>query len=298
MNVSDKIESVDKISKVDFERNFLNPQKPLVIKNLAMNTKAYEKWSLNYFKETMGHVMVDVFDNNNAKSSASAFTRPDLKMRFDEYLSHITHDEQNNLRIFLFDLFKKNPELRKEFPCPDLFKGLLDSLGYMFFGGKNTTVRIHYDIDMSNVLHTHFGGRKRVVLVSPEYSDMLYRLPLNTYSLIDPDKPDYSKYPALRLVKAQEVILNHGETIFMPSGWWHYMTYLDESFSVSYRKMTSSIKNQTQGLLNLAVYMPTDKVLNKLYGEEWLNKKKRMAEFRALEALNQRTSRNWAGGSA
>jgi len=280
MDLSLKIDTVENINPENFDRYYFNPQKPLVIKGLAKDTDAGIVWSIEYFKEIVGDILVDVYDNSNKESAKSAFTVPDLKMKFSEYLDILSTNEYTDLRIFLFDLFKYNDSLKKDFPCPKIFKGLLDNIGHMFFGGKGTTVRIHYDIDMSNVLHTHFGGKKRVVLIAPEYSSLLYCLPLNTYSLIDPDKPDYKKYPALKFVKGYDFILEPGDSLFMPSGYWHYMTYLESSFSVSYRRIGPTIKYPLQGLMNMGLYMPADKLLNKVMDDKWLNMKQQIAENR------------------
>lgn len=290
MDLSLKTDVVNEIATEDFNRNYLYPQKPLIIKGLGKRSIAGNKWSLEYFKETMGDITVDIYDNGNKKAAATAYTVADLKMRFSDYLDILSKNEPTKLRMFLFNLFKYNPDLRNEFPCPKIFKGLLDGYAYMFFGGSGTTVRIHYDIDMSNVLHTHFGGKKRVVLISPEYSEILYCLPLNTYSLIDIDNPDYIKYPALKYLKGHDFILEDGDSIFMPSGYWHYMTYLEGSFSVSYRKLASNFKTMSEGLLNLGVYMPADKLLNKLIGSSWLEKKKEIADRRANKFLARQKS--------
>lgn len=280
MDLSNKIDIVENIGTKEFNEHFFDPQKPVVIKGLTKDTIAGNKWSVNYFKEVMGDVIVDVYDNNNKKSVNSAYTTPDIKMKFGDYLGILSKNEDTNLRIFLFDLFKYNPQLKIDFPCPDLFKGVLDNFARMFFAGKNTTVRIHYDIDMSNVLHTHFGGRKRVVLIAPEYSSMLYCLPFNTYSLINPDKPDYEKYPELKNVKGYDFILEPGDSVFMPSGYWHYMTYLDASFSVSYRRLRPNIQVPLQGLINLGIYLPIDKLLNKVLSDKWLITKEQIANRR------------------
>jgi hypothetical protein len=288
MDLSQKMDVVDYSSTFDFDSNYLQPQKPVIIKGLTDQTFAGKEWSIDYFKETMGNVLLDVYDNGNTKAASSAYTTADLKMKFRDYLEIIEKDEHTDLRIFLCNLFKYNPELRKQYPCPDFFKGLLDHKGYMFFGGKDTTVRIHYDIDMSNVLHTHFGGKKRVVLIAPEYSTFLYRLPFNTYSLVNFDDPDYDKFPALRHVKGYEVILEPGDTLFMPSGYWHYMTYLEGSFSVSYRKISPHIKHKAEGVMNLGVYLPLDKLLNKAFGNKWFELKKELAQKRADELIKKK----------
>ncbi|MBL7920156.1 MAG: cupin-like domain-containing protein [Bacteroidia bacterium] len=285
MKINKEIDCVDSINIKDFTENYFKPQKPLLIKGLAAHYPAGKKWTVNYLKELCGDVTVDIFDNNNKDTSSSAFTKPDLKMKFGEYVDTIIKDEPSSLRMFLFNMFKCKPELRKDFPCPYMFKGILGRMGYMFFGSKNTKVRIHQDIDMSNVMLTQFHGRKRVILISPEYSDLLYRLPFNTYSLVDLDHPDYNKYPGLAYVEANEYILEPGDALYMPSGYWHYITYLDGGFAVSYRKLADSFKMKLIGALSLAVYMPIDKLLNFILGKKWLAYKEHFAEMRANKAI-------------
>lgn len=287
MELDLKIDVVNNISSKDFKNKYYKKNIPLVIKGLGANTIANQKWSLDYFKRTLGNEFVDIYDNGNKNTASSAFTKADLKMKFGDFVDIIAKDEHTDLRMFLCNLFKLHPSLRDEFPCPDIFKGMLDSVGFMFFGGKNTTVRIHYDLDVSCVLHTHFGGSKRVVLIDPEYSTLLYRLPLNTYSLIDLDNPDYEKYPGLKFIKGYDFVLEHGDSIFMPAGYWHYMTYLNGSFSVSYRKLSPNIKHTLEGLLYLGFMMPLDKLLNKVIGKSWLKTKSSIAHKRADAIINK-----------
>lgn len=294
MNLTQTVDITRNIDQSNFNRSYFSTQKPLIIKGLAENKVAGEKWSLKYFKDKMGDLEIDVYDNANKKSEKSAHTTADLKMKFSDYLSILEKNEKTSLRIFLFNFFKSYPELQKEFPCPDLFKGLLDGMGYMFFGGKDTTVRIHYDIDVSNILLTHFGGRKKIILISPEYSELLYRLPFNTYSLINLDKPDYEKYPGLGHVKGYECILEEGDTLFIPGGYWHYITYLDKSFSISYRKLALTKEARIQGFVNMFIRLPFDKMMNKLLGAEWLVQKEKIASKIAEKAIQKLGKRNLA----
>jgi hypothetical protein len=286
MDLTQKIDVVKNMGVEEFKYKYLMPQKPVIIKGLTENKIAGDKWSINYFKESMGDFIIDLYDNKNEKTATSAYTTPDLKMKLADYLTIIEKDEHTDLRVFLFNLFKFYPTLRKEFPCPEIFKGVLDNIGHMFFGGKDTTVRIHYDIDMSNVLLTQFVGKKRIVLISPEYNELLYCLPFNTYSLVNIDNPDYEKYPALKYIKGYEYILEPGDSVFMPSGYWHYMTYLEGSFSVSYRKIAPAVKQIMRGVVNLAIYMPFDKQMNRIFSNnKWLRMKEQMAEKRATKAI-------------
>ena len=240
------IDVVDNISENEFNQKYFYPQKPLIIRGLADKYPAGKKWTMDYIKQVCGDVMVDIFDNNN-KNSASAFTTPDLQMRFEEYANTIIENKPTSLRMFLFNMFKERPELRKDFPCPALFKGLMGRIGFMFFGAKDIKVRIHQDMDMSNVMLTQFYGRKRVVLVAPKYSRLLYKLPFNTHSLIDLDHPDYNKYPGLKYIETFECVLEHGDSLFMPF----------------------------------------DKLMNKVMGSRWLPFKEKLAKSRADKEIKR-----------
>jgi ribosomal protein L16 Arg81 hydroxylase len=50
------------------------------------------------------------------------------------------------------------------------------------------------------------------------------------------DYPEYhkSQYPLLNNISAMEVILNPGDTIFIPIAWWHRVESLDVSISLSF----------------------------------------------------------------
>ena len=287
MEITSDIDVVYDIDEKTFKEKYFIPQKPLVIKGLMDKQPAGQKWTKDYFKTTMGDVIVDVYDNS-IKTDASAYTKADLKMRFADFLNLIEKDEHTDLRMFLFNLFKHNPVLKKEFPCPNIFNGLLKHYGLTFFAGKDTTIRIHYDLDMANVLHTQIFGKKRVVLISPKYNDLLYRLPLNTYSLVDINKPDYEKYPGLKHVKASECVLESGDSVFMPSGYWHLMSYLTGGMSVAYRKIPYSNKTKAEGLLNLLVCLPIDKLLANIKGTQWQKSKESAASKRADNVILNR----------
>ncbi|MES2762629.1 MAG: cupin-like domain-containing protein [Bacteroidota bacterium] len=285
MKINKNIPSISASDVKEFNEKYFKPQKPVLIKGLANQYPAGTKWTIDHIKKVCGDVEVDIFDNSNTSNTSSAFTTPDLKMNFGKYVDTIIQDKPSSLRMFLFNMFKEKPELRKDFPCPDIFKGILGKIGFMFFGSKDIKVRIHQDIDMSSVLLTQFHGRKKVVLISPKYSDLLYRLPFNTYSLVDIDKPDFEKYPGLEYVEAEEYILESGDALFMPSGYWHYITYLDGGFGVSYRKLAPTLKMKITGLLSLAFYMPFDKLMNKLFPKKWLAYKEVIAHNLANDAI-------------
>lgn len=283
MDLSLKIDVISAEDQVVFREKYFRKQKPVIIKGLLKDTIAENKWNLDYMKQKLGHVQVDVYDNKYAKTTA--YTKGDLEMRFSDFIDEIKENVPVTKRLFLFNGFKHCKELNKEFPCPHLFKGALDKLGYMFFGGKDTEVRMHFDIDMSNVLHTQFEGKKRFLLFSQENNALLYKTPLNTYSIADFKSPDYEKYPGLKYAQGYDITLNPGESLFMPSGYWHYIVYQEGGFAVTYRKMAFGFINWFAGFSYVTYKLAIDKLLNKLFGKNWVNYKRDEAFHRANRAI-------------
>src|SRR5687767_2770531 len=94
------IDRLDSISREDFDRNYFYPQKPVVIRGLASEQPAGSKWTLDYIRKVCGDVMVDIYDNKQ-DNSATAYTNPDLKMRFSDFMDIALAEEPTSLRMFL-----------------------------------------------------------------------------------------------------------------------------------------------------------------------------------------------------
>ncbi len=284
------VDTVDTISKEDFKKNYLDPKRPLVMKGLTKDWAARDKWTTEYLKSIAGDVEVPLFDNSKADPSKpinSAVTH----MKFGEYLDLIKR-EPTELRIFLFNLFKKVPGLIDDVKIPkDLMGGVMESIPAMFFGGSNSETFLHYDIDLPNILHTHFGGRKHVILFDYKWKKRLYCLPNATYALEDFNvgKPDFEKFPSLNGIEGYEVILEHGDTLFMPIGMWHWMKYLDGSFSLSLRAWDQSIPGKAASLWSLFQHGAVDSLLKMAFKGKYASYREKLAVKRAEKAYAKGT---------
>lgn len=287
MNLTLQIDQVDarKMSRKDFRENYFTNSKPVILKGFADLFPAGKLWTFDYLDSIMGNHKVGIYDNSKPKNTA--YTTPDLYMTFAEFSEIIQRDEDTPYRIFLFNMFKEFPELRKEFPTPDLVKGPLGNLGLAFFGGKNTKVRFHFDIDCSGVLMTQLIGRKRVILIPPFYEQLIYKVPLGSFSLIEPDKPDFKKFSGLRYVEGYDFIMQPGDALFMPSRYWHFNTYLEGGMAVSYRILASKPVDIYNGIMNTTLRLAFDKLMNKLIGDLWMEKKKNIAIENANNSIKK-----------
>lgn len=270
------------LTRDSFAQEYLLPMKPVVFTDLMAEWPARNRWTIDHFKENYGHLRVPVVSNNYSKPGKGYMT-PDRVIPFREFLE-ILESGPNDLRIFLWNIFRVAPELRQDFRIPDIMDGFVDELPFMFFGGEGSHVALHFDIDMSNVFLNQIHGRKRVILFPADQSRNLYQLPFTVASYVDLNHPDYKKYPALAKAKGFEVMLQPGESLFMPSGFWHYIEYTDGGYSISLRSF-DSYPARMRGLANIARHYVVDKGMNRLMGPSWRLIKEWMAVKRAEAVL-------------
>ncbi len=282
------IDVVDDISKEEFYEKYLKPRKPLVIKNMSKKWPAYRKWTMEYMKNVVGDVTVPLYNSSKADPSAP-INASAAEMKFGDYIDLI-QKEPTDLRIFLFDPIKYAPKLLDDYISPkQLMGGFLDKYPNMFFGGKGSVTFLHFDIDMAHIFHTHFNGRKHILLFDYKWKDRLYQIPYATYALEDYDieNPDFTKFPALDGVEGIECFLEHGDTLFMPTGWWHWMKYLDGSFSISLRAWDKSWVVKAHSLWNLTVQRKFDNFMKARYKKKYMDWKEKKAIERANLALKK-----------
>ncbi|MBN8673118.1 MAG: cupin-like domain-containing protein [Chitinophagales bacterium] len=274
------VAKVDSIEPEVFRKEFYEPAIPIIIKNLAKDWPAYTKWNWDYFKQLVGNQKVPLY--NNVKSDAyTPINKADDYKTFAEYVDLISQGP-TGWRIFLFNIFDHAPELTKDFTWPEhLMKGFVKKYPMLFTGGASSITHMHFDIDLSHILHTQFGGRKRVLMFPFKEQYKLYRKPFEVLSMADfsnyyqEGKLDFEKFPALKLAEGYDFILEPGDTLFMPAGYWHHMEYLDNGFAMSLRALQPSISGKLKGAWNLFGMRSIDTVMKKTVPQWWYEKKKK-----------------------
>ncbi|HMH33892.1 MAG TPA: cupin-like domain-containing protein [Puia sp.] len=286
------VDSLETINTEDFRNQYYTPMRPLVIKGLAKDWPAYTKWNWDYFQSLVGHVRVGVY--NNVKSDAyTPINTADDYMRFGEYIDMVRKGPAA-WRIFLFNIFDHSPQIVSDFTWPvQLAKHFVKRYPMLFVGGKGSVTHMHFDIDLSHIFHTQFIGRKRVLLFPFEEQHKIYRKPWEVLSLVnfehyfdkEVNKLEPEKYPALKLANGYEVILEHGDTLFMPAGYWHHMEYLDSGFAMSLRALQSAVTGKLKGAWYLFGMRNIDTLMKKTAPGWWYNYKKEKTFAAADKAL-------------
>ena len=265
------VDKVETISKKDFINNYFKPQKPVVIERFIDDWPAYTKWSLEYMKKVAGDKTVPLYDDRPVDYK-DGFNQPHATMKMSEYVD-LLKKEPTKFRIFLWNILKEVPVLQKDFSFPDFGLRLMKGLPMLFFGGKDSYTFMHYDIDFANIFHFHFEGKKQCILFDQQQNKYLYKIPnsLITREDIHFSNPDIKKWPALKNAKGYITHLEHGNTLYMPEGYWHYMRYITPGFSMSLRSIPRNPIHLGKAVYNIVVMRSLDNVMRRLWGQKWID---------------------------
>ena len=256
---------------------YFQTQKPVVIENFIEDWPAFSKWNLEYMSQIAGDKIVPLYDDRPV-DYRDGFNEPHATMKMSDYID-LLKKEPTKYRIFLWNILKEVPSLQQDFKFPKIGLKLIKSLPMLFFGGKDSHTFMHYDIDFANIFHFHFEGKKECILFDQKQTKYLYKIP---YSLIvrediDFSNPDFDKWPALKHTKGYYTELKHGEVLYMPEGFWHYMKYITPGFSMSLRALTKNPKNLIKAVYNIAIMRHFDNLMRKFKGQGWIDWKNRKA---------------------
>lgn len=238
-NDNGNVERKANISVEDFRNNY-DGKKPVMLAGLADMWPARKKWTLD-------QLMLDYGDTTFRMSQRSPRK---IKMRFKDYVSYMTlqHDE-DPLYIFDDKFGEVAPTLLKDYTVPHLFQeDFFDVLNadqrppfrWLIIGPERSGASWHVDPALTSAWNTLLCGRKRWALYPPG------RVPLGVTVHVNEEDGDVNIetpsslqwwlefYPLLPSEdKPIECTQLPGETIYVPSGWWHCVLNLEPTVAVT-----------------------------------------------------------------
>jgi len=250
-----------------FHRDYLVPNKPVLLTRTASQWPAIGKWTPDYIGREFGGRTVKVYDQRFVDAGNSYMSHSQV-MRLADYID-VMLSGNSDLRMFLYNIQREIPEMVADIIKPDLLPGLSRQFVFMFLGCRGAVTQMHFDIDLAHVLHTAIHGRKTIYLFPHGESKHLYRHPFTCRSYVDVAKPDYNSFPLLEQARGYRTTLEAGETLFIPSGYWHHIVYDEPGISISLRSHAGCWRSRVTGLYNLLVMQSIDRLMNRLLGQRW-----------------------------
>lgn len=239
MNLIDKRAD---LSYPEFIAEYLMKGKPVVIQNAS---KVWKQTTLDpdFFranfgtetKEFEGQVysideILDLTANSTADHPAPypitfeiPYDLPEFMKLINPVHMHFATPNWFDSKLFPYGKFGKNVNL--------------------FFGGQGNQYSLHKDFYHTNAWITQLYGQKKFVLFPGDQDEYLYAGQVGYAKFLSPVnilKPDFAKHPKYHLAKPIEVILEPGETIFVPNGVWHTTVAMGQNISVIYDQLNKT----------------------------------------------------------
>lgn len=259
------VERIRRPSLAEFER-YRKRSVPVLIAGLSDDWPARSTWTIPGLRERFADRRISVIPTNQGRlctdvDTGVAFTT----MRFGDYLDVIERGERPD--SYLIEAGNNwIPELGEDVRVPEYCRDAPWRNTRFWLSAADTCAPLHRDL--AENLFFQIVGRKRFLLYPPAAAPWLYSNPLRSalpnYSQIDPDRPDYERFPLSREVTPIEVVLQAGDALYLPTRWWHATRSLEVSASFNFWWAT--------GVLSLIVRTA-----------EWV-KRKRELEIYGLES--------------
>jgi hypothetical protein len=178
-------------------------------------------------RERYGHLPVRARIGDYV-NTAFAPDRAMQDMLLRDYLDLTPPDAASGLPPYVGNLSLR--ELNRLCHWPSWF----DKMGppRFWIGPARTVTPLHCDYDDN--IFAQLWGTKRIFLAPPHHDAFLYAReanPLLFGSPVDPEAPDYDAFPLARQAALVEIVVEPGDMLYVPAGWYHQVRAL--SFSLS-----------------------------------------------------------------
>ncbi|XP_038055200.1 lysine-specific demethylase 8-like [Patiria miniata] len=213
-------------SPYEFFRSYVYPSVPVIIKQGARRSPAFQKWTDEYLKnlpESQQLIRVEM-------RKVEERQLPRMNMPFAEFLDRYqTTDEYLVARVP--DFLKKDVLIPPSLHCTNVTANLLETMLWVSSGGTKSHVHIDY-VDIINCL---FRGQKDFLLVNyTRYREQIvFDHPEGFYSSVDVERVDLNKFPGMRNLEFHEAKMQAGDCIYLPFKWIHQVNSFGSNVAVN-----------------------------------------------------------------
>ena len=237
-----QISRIKPVDEVNFFNHYYRHNQPVVLEGLAKDWVALERWTPTYLTQILGEEEVEVtteresdpdYDMNFKKHSTTMLMRDFLQKVQMVGKSNDIYMTANNRMMerpaFLKLLDDVKPPL--SYVHGDTFAGCSS----LWIGPEGTKTPLHHD--NTNIVFCQITGRKEFHMVSP-LETILFKWATRTYyNKANLNPVDLKQFPELADVQIHKLILEPGDALFIPVGWWHQVRSLDFSISLSFTNL-------------------------------------------------------------
>jgi len=221
-----------------FQRDFVPFGTPVVIRDALSDWKLFNldrQTSLEHFAELQG--ITRHGDYVKKTFSTERDFRSTSMAEFIESLDNPTPRDKGGEPPAYMGNNIVPAQLLELIQYPPYFERSLYIAPRIWIGPKGTLTPLHRD-DADN-LFAQVWGHKSFILAAPHHRPALGTWSTSPKGGLDgcdfnPDEPDYQRFPDARQVTFLRVLLEAGDLLFLPEGWFHQVESVSTSLSVNF----------------------------------------------------------------
>lgn len=233
----DRIERHARLSRDAFFDMYYYSNRPVILTGTFDGWPARMKWNFDYFRARCGECEVEVQFGRDSDARYE-INQPKHKrmMRFRDYVDLVERSGKTNDFYMTANNTSHNRTALAALwddvaPIAPYLDPTSPDTGFFWLGPAGTKTPFHHDL--TNNFMAQVIGRKRVMLVSSLDTPSMYN-DLHCYSQVDGGALDYARFERLKDVQVLECVIEPGDLLFLPIGWWHYVEGLDPSVTMTF----------------------------------------------------------------
>lgn len=232
-----QIGRVSGLSSQDFLERYYSANRPVIIEGVVSDWPAVAKWSLDFFRQNFGSEPVRFQYGRSASDHRDCFVDHTVEAPFKEFLDLIERPARDSSPPYLIahDRMLDKPgfkPLLDDVVFDQRYFDANDTHGRVFFwlGPADSTTPMHRDL--GNVYMAQVMGRKLIRMVPSTQLHLMYN-EHGYHSEADFDRLSLDHFPLLKKASIMEFVLEPGDLLFIPVGWWHFVKSLETTVTVT-----------------------------------------------------------------
>lgn len=194
-----------------------NGELPVFIRGGCKASRAVERWSFEFLRDTFGHVPVNI----NMYSEAA-----DVQIALRELIDQVLSTDRSSVYLQEWWYELDAPELVQDFDPPPGFDYSLNVFGLrhssLWIGGAGSFTKIHKDWARADTWSSQIRGAKRWLLMHPD---------IRLRSKVD-GAPDVDRLLDEYRETSWVLDMRPGDMLYVPKLWWHATQALEPNITL------------------------------------------------------------------